>query len=147
MATVLQRREFEQDGISFTMLTGLFAIAIAVEAYPTVGVSEIAARLVSRLRADGVLSPDHLLGLAFRGTTEPDEDALVVLRDLCVYAAVNNLQDCAVANAEAFLDEVDVAAPEAFEIATFRRRSIDRMMHASPRGPTASNFSQSMNAF
>ncbi len=28
MAAVLQRREFEQDGISFTMLTGLFAIAM-----------------------------------------------------------------------------------------------------------------------
>lgn len=126
MATVLQRREFEQDGISFTMLTGLFAIAVAVDAYPTVGVTETAARLVSHLRADGVLLPDHLLGLAFRGTTEPDEEASVVLRELCVYVAVNNLQECAVANAEAFLDEVDVAGPEAFGIATFRRHSIDR---------------------
>ncbi len=147
MATVLKRCEFEQDGISFTMLTGLFAIAVAVEAYPTVGVSELAARLVSRLRADGVLTPDHLLGLVFRGTTELDEDVLLVLRDLSVYVVVNNLQDSAVANAEAFLDEVEVAAPEASEIAAFRRRSINRMMHASPRGPTASNFSRSMNAF
>ncbi len=125
MATVLQHREFEQDGISFTMLTGLFAIAVAVEAYPIVCASETAARLVSRLRADGVLSPDHLLGLAFRGTTEPDEDVSVVLRDLCVYLAVSNLQDRAVANAEAFLDEVDSAVPKAFEIATFRRHSIN----------------------
>ena len=126
MATVLQHREFEQDGISFTMLTRLFAIAVAVEAYPTVGVSELAARLVSRLRADGVLTPDLLLGLAFRGTTEPDEDASVVLGELCVYVAVNNLQECAIANAKAFLDEVDVAAPEAFQIATFRRHNINR---------------------
>jgi len=126
MATVLQHREFEQDGISFTMLTGLFAIAVAVEAYPTVSVLEIAARLVSRLRADGVLTPDHLLGLAFRGTTEPDEEASVVLGELCVYVAVNNLQEGAIANAKAFLDEVDVAVPEAFQIATFRRHNINR---------------------
>jgi len=121
VATVLQHRDFEQDGISLTMLTGLFAVAVAVEAYPTVGVSEAAARLVSRLRADGVLSPDYLLGLAFRGTTEPDEEASVVLRDMCVYVVASNLRDSAIGNAEALIDEVDAQAPAAFEIATFRR--------------------------
>ena len=126
MATVLQRREFEQDGISFTMLTGLFAIAVAVDAYPSVGMSDTAARLVNRLRKYRVVSADYLLGLAFQGTLEPDDEASVSLHELCVYVAVNNLQDSAIANAEAFLDEVDAERPEAIEIATFRRHCVNK---------------------
>jgi hypothetical protein len=129
MATVMQRREFEQDGISFTMLTGLFAIAVVVDAYPSVGVSDTAARLVKRLRKYRVVSADYLLDLAFRGTLEPDDEASVALHESCVYVAVNNLQDCAIANAEAILDEVDAEMPEAFEafeIATFRRHCVNK---------------------
>jgi hypothetical protein len=126
MATVLQRQEFEQDGVSFTMLTGLFAIAIAVDAYPSVGVSDTAARVVNHLRKYRVVSADYLLGLAFRATLEPDDEASVALHELCVYVAVNNLQESAIANAEAFLDEVDAQAPEAFEIATFRRHCANK---------------------
>ena len=108
------------------MLTGLFAIAVAVDAYPSVGVSDATARLVNRLRMYRVVSADYLLGLAFRGTLEPDDEASVALHELCVYVAVNNLQDSATANAEAFLDEVDGQAPEAFENATFRRHCVNK---------------------
>ena len=122
MATVLQRRDFEQDGVMVAMLTGLYGIAMAVDAYPNVLVSEAVVRLVTRLRSDGTISPGYLLGIAFRGRKKPDREAAAPLRDLCVYLATENLQDSAVANAETFLDEVDAAQPEAFEIATFRRR-------------------------
>ena len=121
MATVLQRRDFEQDGVMVAMLTGLFGIAVAVDAYPSLLASEAAVRLVTRLRGDGTISPDYMLGVAFRGRRKPDREAAAALHDLCVYLATENLQDSAVANAETFLDEVDAAQPEAFEIATFRR--------------------------
>ena len=123
MATVLQRRNFEQDGIAVEMLTGPFGVAIAVDAYPAVSVSEAVVRLVTRLRSDGTISPDYLLGIAFRGRTKPDREAATALHNLCVYLAIENLQESAIENAETFLDEVDAAQPEAFDIATFRRFS------------------------
>jgi hypothetical protein len=58
MATVLDRREHEQDGISFVLLKGLHATAIAVDALPSVAVSEIATRLVRRLRDEGAMIGD-----------------------------------------------------------------------------------------
>lgn len=124
MATVLKRNDFGQDGISVAMLTGLSGIAIAVDAYPAVSVSEAVVRLVTRLRADGTISPDYLLGIAFRGAVKPDREASVALHDLCVYLAIKNLQESAIANAEAFLDEIQAAQPEAFEIATFKRNTV-----------------------
>ena len=121
MATVLDRREVEQEGISFVLLTGLHATAVAVEALPGVTISEIATRLVHRLIEEGVLSHDVMKGLAFRGSKPPDPQATVALYDSSCYVAVKNLQDSAVANAEGFLDEVETVAPEARAIATFRR--------------------------
>ena len=121
MATVLDRREFEQDGISFVLLTGLHATAIAVEAFPSVAVSEIATRLVRRLREEGAGSGDAMTGLAFKGSEPPDPEATDALEESCCYVAVNNLQACAIANAEGFLDEVEAAAREAVAIAIFRR--------------------------
>ncbi len=121
MATVLERREVEQDGISFVLLTGLHATAIAVEALPSVAVSEIATRLVRRLREEGAVSGDTLTGLAFKGSEPPDPEATDALEESCCYVAGNNLQDSAIANAESFLDEVEAVAPEARSIATFRR--------------------------
>ena len=123
MAIVLQRRNFEQDGIAIAMLTGLYGVAIAVDAYPAVPVSDAVSRLVTRLRGDGTISPDFLLGIAFRGKTKPDREAAGALHNLCVYLAIKNLQDSAVENAETFLEEVDAVQREAFEIATFRRLS------------------------
>ncbi len=121
MATVLERREFDQDGISFVLLTGLRATAIAVDAPPGVAVSEIATRLVQRLTEDGVLGDGVMIGLAFRGAEEPDAEATEALIESCCYAAVKDLQDSAVANAEGFLEEVESAVPGALAIATFRR--------------------------
>jgi hypothetical protein len=121
MATVLERREVEQEGISFVLLTGLHATALAVEALPGVAASEISTRLVLRLIEEGVLSHKVMKGLAFRGSRPPDPDATDALVDSYCYVAVKNLQDSAIANAEGFLDEVEAAAPEALAIATFRR--------------------------
>ena len=120
MATVLERREVEQEGTSFVLLTGLHATAIAVEAPPGVAISEVATRLVLRLIEEGVLSRDVMKGLAFRGSQSPDPEATDALEDSYCYVAVKNLQESAVANAEAFLDEVEAAAPETLAIATFR---------------------------
>jgi hypothetical protein len=121
MATVLDRREFEQDGISIVLLTGLRATAIAVEALPSVAVSEIATRLVQRLREEGAVRGDAMTGLAFNGSEPPDPEVIDALEESCCYLAVKDLQDSAVANAEGFLEEVEAAAPEARAIATFRR--------------------------
>lgn len=121
MATVLERREFEQDGISFVLLTGRHATAIAVEAPPGVAVSEVATRLVLRLIEEGVLSHEAINGIAFTGPQSPDHETTEALVDSYCYVAVKNLQETAVANAEAFLDEIEAAAPEALAIATFRR--------------------------
>ncbi len=121
MATVLNRREFEQDGISFVLLTGLHATAIAVEALPSIAISDIATRLVQRLREEGALGGDAMTGLAFKGSEPADPEATDALEASCCHVAVNNLQDCAIANTVGFLDEVDAAAPEARSIATFRR--------------------------
>lgn len=126
MATILHRREFEQDGISIVLLKGLHATAIAVDALPSVAASEIATRLVRRLRQEGAVSGDAMIGLAFKGLELPDPEATDALKSSCCYVAVNNLQDGAIANAEAFLDEVEAAAPEAQGIATFRRLASKR---------------------
>ena len=64
MATVLERREFDQDGISIVLLRGPHATAIALDALPSVAVSEMATRLVRRLREEGVVSGDAMTGLA-----------------------------------------------------------------------------------
>ena len=126
MATVLDRRNFEQDEISFVVLTGLHAIAIAVEALPSIAVSETATRLVNRLRDDGVIGPHVMTGLAFRGPRSPDPEATDALYDSCAYVAVEDLQESAVANAEAFLDEVEAAEPKALAIATFERLNLKK---------------------
>ncbi len=121
MATVLERRELDQDGISIVLLRGVHATAIALDARPSVAVSEIATRLVHRLTQDGVLGEDAMVGLAFRGSEPPDPVATDALEESCCYVAVKDLQDSAIANAEGFLDEVEASAPEALAIATFRR--------------------------
>ena len=126
MATVLDRREFKQEGISCILLTGLHATAIAVDALPGVAVSEIASRLVRRLVEEGALSREFMTGLAFRGSEPPDPEATDSLGDSYCYVAVKNLQDSAIANAEGFLDEVEAAAPEARAMATFCRLEPNR---------------------
>ena len=121
MATVLHRREIEHEGVSFTLLTGEHAMAIAVEAEPSVSISGISARLMTRLRAEGVVDEDLMVGLAFRGSKRPDPTAMRELVEACVYLAVKNLRDSAVEKAQGFLDEVEAEIPEAYAIATFRR--------------------------
>lgn len=120
MAMVLNRREFQQDGISIVLQRGLLhAAAIALDAVPSVAVSELATRLVQRRTEDGVLGDDAVVGLAFKGTEEhAATDALI---DSCCYVAMKDLQIGALANAEGFLDEVEAAVPKALAIATFRR--------------------------
>ncbi len=120
MATVLERREFDQDDISIVLLRGLHATAIALDALPSVAVSEMATRLVQRLTADGLLGDDAMIGLAFRGPEEPTVEATDALIESCCYVAVKDLQDSAVANAEGFLDEAEAAVPKALAVATFR---------------------------
>jgi len=121
MATVLERREFDQDGISIVLLRGPHATAIALDALPSVAVSEMATRLVRRLREEGVVSGDAMTGLAFKGSEPPHPEATDALEESCCYVAVNNLQDSAITNAEGFLDEVEAAVPRALAIATFGR--------------------------
>lgn len=121
MATVLHRREVEHEGVSFTLLTGEHAMAIAVEAEPSVSISGISARLLARLRAEGAVDEDLMVGLAFRGSQRPDPSSMRELVEASVYLAVQNLRDSAVENAQGFLDEVEAEIPEAYAIATFRR--------------------------
>lgn len=126
MATILRREKFEQDGVSFVFLRSEHAIAIAVEALPSTAVCDVSARLVSRLRIEGVIGEDDMVGVAFRGTKIPDDLQRRSLVKTYVYLATEDLQDSALANAETFLDEVESIIPEAIAIATFRRGDVNK---------------------
>ena len=123
MAQVLFRQSLHFEDLSFIVLKGAYAEAIAVQAYPSVEAASIAYRFVDLARSDGTLKPFGSLAVAFRGRVRPDRLVINVLREACVYIVTEDLADSADDNALSFLDDVEARMPEVFRIVGSVRRS------------------------
>ena len=116
MVTVLHQRRLLFEGVSFVVLKGLYAEALAVEALPSDEAAATASRLVDQARSDGTLKPFGSLVVAFSGCVKPGRSVVNELREACVYIASVDLHDSAVDNAMAFLADVEARIPEVLKI-------------------------------
>ena len=108
---------FMRDEFQFTLLRGKFALALAVEAPPGVEAARAAVRAVVELRAEKRAGRREMIGVAFSGQKVASVEVVDEFKGASVYVATKRLTGSAIRNAQAFLEEVSRAAPQAAAIA------------------------------